>query len=142
MQSVASQVFPNALDGMASVLFRSHNPVYENGGQLRDFVWIDDCVDIIIWLLNTPNVNGLFNCGTGKARSFFDLTKAVYDAIGREVEIEYVDTPIEIREKYQYFTEAKMDRLKSVGYDKPYTSLEDGISQYVTKFLNTSDPYR
>jgi ADP-L-glycero-D-manno-heptose 6-epimerase len=142
MRSVVSQVFPNALDGTASTLFKSHNPAYENGGQLRDFVWIDDCVNIITWLLRSPDVNGLFNCGTGKARSFFDLTKAVYDAIGQNVEIEYVDTPVEIRAKYQYFTEAKMDRLDSVGYDQPYTTLENGIGNYVTRFLNTSDPYR
>lgn len=142
MRSVVSQVFPNALDGTASKLFKSHNSDYENGGQLRDFIWIDDCIDIITWLLKSPDVNGLFNCGTGNARSFFDLTKAVYDAIGRDVEIEYVDTPVEIREKYQYFTEAKMNRLGSVGYDKQHTTLEDGIRQYVSNFLNTSDPYR
>jgi len=142
MRSVASQVFPNALNGAASILFRSHHSKYENGGQLRDFIWVGDCVDVIIWLLNKPKINGLFNCGTGQARSFLDLTKAVYDALGKDVEIEYVDTPIEIRAKYQYFTEAKMDRLNAAGYDKPYTALEDGIKNYVSGFLNTDDPYR
>lgn len=142
MRSVISQVFPNAKDGAPSILFKSHHPDYEDGGQLRDFVWVGDCVDIIIWMLNTPDVNGLFNCGTGQARSFLDLTKAVYETLGQNVEIEYVDTPIEIRAKYQYFTEARMERLNAAGFDKPYTTLEDGIEQYVSGFLNTNDPYR
>ena len=142
MRSVVSQVFPNARDAMAATLFKSHNPDFEDGGQLRDFVWVGDCIDIIEWLLATPGANGLFNCGTGQARSFKDLTHAVYDALGQEAKIEYIDTPQEIRAKYQYFTEAKMDRLRAAGYDKPFTSLEDGVGQYVNDFLNTDDPYR
>jgi ADP-L-glycero-D-manno-heptose 6-epimerase len=142
MQSVVSQVFPNARDGKTATLFKSHNPDYEDGGQLRDFVWVGDCVNIIQWLLETPDVSGLFNCGTGQARSFKDLTHAVYGALGREPKIEYIDTPLEIRAKYQYFTEAKMDRLRAAGYDKPFSSLEDGVGLYVNDFLNTEDPYR
>jgi len=142
MRSVVSQVFPNARDGAKATLFKSHNPKYEDGGQLRDFVWVGDCVDIIMWLLETPAANGLFNCGTGQARSFLDLTRAVYDALGSEAKVEYLDTPVEIRAKYQYFTEAKMDRLRDAGYDKPFTTLEDGIGDYVSGFLNTDDPYR
>ncbi|MBC8339243.1 MAG: ADP-glyceromanno-heptose 6-epimerase [Rhodospirillales bacterium] len=142
MRSVVSQVFPNARDGGTATLFKSHNPDYEDGGQLRDFVWVGDCVDIVQWLLKTPGVSGLFNCGTGQARSFKDLTHAVYGALGQEAEIEYVDTPVEIRAKYQYFTQANMDRIRAAGYDKPFTSLEDGVREYVTGFLNTDDPYR
>ncbi|MEE9318155.1 MAG: ADP-glyceromanno-heptose 6-epimerase [Rhodospirillales bacterium] len=142
MRSVVSQVFPNARDGETATLFKSHNPDYEDGGQLRDFIWVDDCIDMIMWLLEKPDVNGLFNCGTGQARSFADLTKAVYGALGKKPKIKYVDTPPEIRAKYQYFTEAKMDRLRAAGYEKPFTSLEDGIGEYVGQYLNTDDAYR
>jgi len=142
MRSVVSQVFPNAADGASSTLFKSHHPDYADGGQLRDFIWVGDCIDVVMWLLDSPDVNGLFNCGTGKTRSFEDLTKAVYAAMGKEAEIKYIDTPVEIRAKYQYFTEAKMDRIRAAGYDKPFTSLEDGVALYVNDFLNTDDPYR
>jgi len=142
MRSVVSQVYPNARDGKPAVLYKSHHPDYPDGGQLRDFVWIGDCIDIIVWLLATPNVNGLFNCGTGKARSFEDLTKAVFGALGKKPDITYIDTPVEIRAKYQYFTEAKMDRLHAAGYDKPFTALEDGVEEYVKSFLDADDPFR
>ena len=141
-QSVVAQTYPHAKNEEAAVLFRSHHPDYEDGGQLRDFVWVGDCVDIIVWLLENDSVSGLFNCGTGKARSFADLVRAVYGAMDLEPLIEYIDTPIEIRDKYQYFTEAKMDRLRAAGYDKPMTELEDGIATYVRDFLDTDDPYR
>jgi ADP-L-glycero-D-manno-heptose 6-epimerase len=142
MQSVVAQVLPVARDGKAATLFKSHHPDYEDGGQLRDFIWVGDCVDIVMWLLDNPGVNGLFNCGTGKARSFADLAAAVYGALGLETMIEYVDTPEDIRDKYQYFTEARMERLHAAGYDKPMTSLEDGVGEYVNGFLTTNDRYR
>ena len=142
MRSVVSQVYPNAANGEPAVLYKSHHPDYEDGGQLRDFVWIGDCLDIVMWLLASPDVNGLFNCGTGKARSFEDLTKAVFSALGKEADIKYVDTPVDIRAKYQYFTEAKMDRIRDAGYDKPFTPLEQGIAEYVGSFLAADDPYR
>jgi ADP-L-glycero-D-manno-heptose 6-epimerase len=142
MRSVVSQVYPNAANGQPAVLYKSHHPDYEDGGQLRDFVWIGDCLDIVLWLLASPDVNGLFNCGTGKARSFEDLTKAVFSALGKEPDIKYVDTPEEIRAKYQYFTEAKMDRIRQAGYDKPFTALEEGVAEYVGSFLAADDPYR
>lgn len=142
MSSVVSQVYPRARAGDVAVLFKSHHPDYADGGQLRDFIWVGDCVDIVLWLLDNPSVNGLFNCGTGKARSFADLASAVYRALGREPMITYVDTPLDIRDKYQYFTEAKMERLRRAGYDRPMTELEDGVAQYVKGYLDTSDPYR
>ena len=142
MQSVVAQTYPHAANQEAAVLFRSHHPDYEDGGQLRDFIWVGDCVDIILWLLENQGVSGLFNCGTGKARSFADLVRAVYGALDREATIEYIDTPIQIRDKYQYFTEAKMQRLRAAGYDKPMTELEDGITTYVRDFLDTDNPYR
>ena len=141
MSSVVSQVFPIAAKGEACRLFKSHHPDYEDGGQLRDFIWVGDCVDIVLWLLENDQVSGLFNCGTGKARSFADLARAVYAALDKDAEIEFIDTPEDIRDKYQYFTEARMDRLIEAGYSKPMTSLEDGVTQYVQSFLNTDDPY-
>ena len=105
-----------------------------DGGQLRDFIWVGDCIDIVNWLLDTPSVSGLFNCGTGKARSFADLAAAVYRALGKEPNIEFVDTPEDIRERYQYFTEATMDRLRGAGYEKPMTELEDGVRSLCRRF--------
>ncbi len=142
MQSVVAQVYTSAAANEAAILFRSHHPGYVDGGQLRDFIWVGDCIDIVNWLLDTPSVSGLFNCGTGKARSFADLAAAVYRALGKEPNIEFVDTPEDIRERYQYFTEATMDRLRGVGYEKPMTELEDGVRSYVVDFLHTDDPYR
>lgn len=140
--SVVSQVYPHAAQNAHFNLFRSHSPDYKDGGQLRDFVWIGDVVDVIMWFLDNPQVSGIFNLGTGKARSFYDLAAAVYHALGREPNIRYIDTPVPIRGKYQYFTEAKMDRLRAAGYQKPFTELEDGITHYVKEFLSQDDSYR
>ncbi len=142
MASVVSQVYPVAKAGDACQLFKSHRPDYEDGGQLRDFIWVGDCVDIILWLLQNKEVSGLYNCGTGEARSFSDLAKAVYVALDKNPNIEFVDTPEDIRDKYQYFTEAPMARLRAEGYNAPMTALEDGVSTYVSQFLDQSDPYR
>ncbi len=140
--SVVTQIFPHAAAGAAAHLFRSHNPHYADGGQLRDFIWVDDAVQMMLWLLDHPKVSGLFNAGTGKARSFLDLANAVYRALGKEPQIRYVDTPVEIRARYQYFTEARMDRLRAAGYDRPFASLEDGVAVYVTRYLAAADRYR
>jgi len=142
MQSVASKVFTDASAGKTATLFKSHHPDYADGGQLRDFVWVGDCVDIVLWLLENPAVSGLFNCGTGQARSFHDLVTAVYVAMGKEPDIKFVPTPEEIRDKYQYFTQADMARLKAAGYAKEFTSLEDGVAAYVKDFLATDDRYK
>ncbi len=141
MASVVSQIHPTAVKGETCLLFKSHHPDYEDGGQLRDFIWVGDCVDIVLWLLENRNVSGLFNCGTGKARSFSDLARAVYAALDKNADIKFIDTPEDIRDKYQYFTQARMDRLIESGYTKPMTSLEDGVSEYVQKYLNADDPY-
>jgi ADP-L-glycero-D-manno-heptose 6-epimerase len=141
MASVVSQIHPTAVKGETCRLFKSHHPDYEDGGQLRDFIWVGDCVDIVLWLLENPNVSGLFNCGTGKARSFADLARAVYAALDKNADIKFIDTPEDIRDKYQYFTQARMDRLIESGYTKPMMSLEDGVSEYVQKYLNADDPY-
>lgn len=142
MQSVVSHIYPTAKAGKTAKLFKSHHPDYADGGQLRDFIWVGDCVDVVLWLLENPTVNGIYNCGTGKARSFADLAAAVYRALDQKARITYVPTPENIRDKYQYFTEANMDRLRAAGFDKPFTTLEDGIGTYVRQFLDATDPYR
>jgi ADP-L-glycero-D-manno-heptose 6-epimerase len=142
MASVAYHTHQRIKRGEKARLFRSHNPQYADGAQMRDFVWVDDCVDVLLWLYDNPDKQGLYNVGSGKARSFLDLTHAVYKALGRTPEIEWVDTPKEIRAKYQYFTEARIDRLRAAGYRKPTTSLEDGVGTYVRDFLEALDPYR
>jgi len=141
MQSVAARIWPDAKAGRPLSLFRSHHPDYADGGQMRDFIWVGDCVEVMLWLYDNPEVNGLYNAGTGQARSFADLAGAVCGSLGQEPEIEYIDTPEEIRERYQYFTEARMERLREAGYDAPFRTLEDGINQFVKGFLNTDDPW-
>jgi ADP-L-glycero-D-manno-heptose 6-epimerase len=142
MKSVVAQLFPRARQGEPARLFRSHRADVPDGGQKRDFVHVDDCVAVMLWLYDHPAVSGLFNCGTGQARSFADLAAAVYRALGREPAIEFVDTPIEIRDKYQYFTEARMERLSAAGYGRPPTPLEAGVQDYVRNYLAAPDPYR
>jgi ADP-L-glycero-D-manno-heptose 6-epimerase len=140
-RSVAHQVFCRIRDGGHARLFRSHRPDYPHGGQLRDFVWVGDCVAVVEWLLETPEASGLFNVGSGKARSFADLARAVYAAMNLTPEIEFVDMPEHLREKYQYFTEAKIGRLRAAGFTRPATELEDGIASYVRDYLLSADPY-
>ena len=141
MISVALKNFREISDDGKAVLFRSHHPDYPDGGQKRDFVWVGDCVDIALWLSETPGASGIFNVGTGRARTFEDLAKAVFSAMDREANIEFVDTPEAIRDRYQYFTEADMSRLRAAGYDRPATELEDGVASYVRDYLMTADPY-
>nr|MBC8159500.1 NAD-dependent epimerase/dehydratase family protein [Alphaproteobacteria bacterium] len=142
MQSVAAHIFPIIKDGSAAKLFMSHHADYADGGQLRDFVWVGDCVDLVLWLLDHPLTNGIYNCGTGQARSFADLAGAVFQAMGMNTRIEYIPMPENIREKYQYFTEADTARLRAAGFNKPFTTLEDGMAAYVRQFLDSADPYR
>ncbi|MEG3619884.1 ADP-glyceromanno-heptose 6-epimerase [Magnetovibrio sp. PR-2] len=142
MQSVVSHVYPVAAKGETCKLFKSHHPDYEDGGQLRDFVSVDDCVDLMMWLLDNPDVSGLFNCGTGEARPFKDLAAAVYRALDMDPLIEYIPTPEHLRDKYQYYTQADMSKLKAAGYDKAFTSLEDGVKAYVQNHLHAEDPFR
>lgn len=141
-KSVVAHIHPDARAGGPVKLFKSHRPDYADGGQLRDFVHVDDCARVVSWLLDTPSVSGLFNLGTGEARSFRDLAHAVFAALNRAPAIEYVDTPAQIRDKYQYFTQAEMGRLRAAGYTAPFTSLEDGVADYVRGYLEADDPYR
>jgi len=124
-----------------AVLFRSHRPDFADGGQRRDFVWVGDCVDVMLWLYRSPGVSGLFNLGTGRARTFADLATAVFHAMCRPPAIDYVDMPANVRDQYQYHTEARMQRLAAAGYNGPFTSLEDGVARYVRDYLAAADGY-
>lgn len=116
-------------------LFRSHNPNYKDGQQLRDFVYVKDVARVILWLMEHQPESGLYNVGTGQARSFYDLADNTFKAMGVETHIEFIDTPLEIRDKYQYFTEANMAKLRNAGYNNPFTTLEDGVREYVDYLL-------
>lgn len=142
MKSVIAQITPKIAAGEPAKLFTSHHPDYPDGGQLRDFVYVDDCVRVMLWLLETPKVNGIFNLGTGAARSFADLARAVFAALGKEERIEFIEMPEAIRDRYQYFTQARMDRLREAGYPDQFTTLEEGVRRYVKGFLTSDDPYR
>ena len=142
MQSIVAKNYAKAAKGETVTLFKSHHPDYADGGQLRDFVSVVDCVSVMLWLYDNSHVTGLFNLGTGKARSFADLIAALFTALGREAAIDYVDTPLEIRDNYQYFTQAEMSRLRAAGYHAPFLSLEDGIADYVNNYLAKDDRYR
>jgi len=140
-RSVAHQIHPVAARGDAFALFKSHRPGIADGGQMRDFVWVGDCVHATLWLLDNPQASGLFNVGSGRARSFLDMARAVYAACDRNASIVFRDMPEELRDHYQYFTQARLDRLRAVGYAWPFTELEDGVARYVRGHLATPDPY-
>ena len=116
-------------------LFKSHKPEYKDGEQLRDFVYVKDVVDICYWLMNEKPASGLYNLGTGKARTFKDLVTAIFKSLDKEPVIEFIDTPLDIRDKYQYFTEADMTKLRDAGYKEDFYSLEEGVETYVKNFL-------
>ena len=141
-KSVICHIFPNVKENKPVKLFKSYNANYKDGWQLRDFIYVNDVVDVIVWLLQNPKINGLFNVGTGTARSFYDLAKATWNALGLEEKVEFVDMPENIRDRYQYYTQANISKLRTAGYTKPMTSLEDGVNDYVTKYLNRDDIYR
>ena len=142
MASVVLHKVAQIRRGEAATLFRSDRPGIADGDQRRDFVHVDDCVAAILWLLENPQVSGLFNIGSGRARSFLDLTRAVFAALGEAERIEFVDMPAELRGRYQYFTEAPLDRLRAAGYAAQPTPLEEGVRRYVQDVLLAEDPYR
>lgn len=117
-------------------LFRSHNPNYKDGEQLRDFIYVKDLARVCMFLMRSRPQNGIFNLGSGKARTFKDLVSATFRAADKPEAIDFVDTPQDIRDKYQYFTEAEMGKLKSIGYDTPFTPLEKGVEEYITQYLS------
>ena len=141
--SVALHLFDQIQAGEPAKLFQSHNPDYPNGGQLRDFIHVDDCVDVMLWLYETETLaSGLYNVGTGSARSFHDLARAVFAGMSQSEQITFIPTPEHIRAHYQYFTEADMRKLRAAGYDKPFRTLEDGVQDYVRNFLMKGKAHR
>jgi ADP-L-glycero-D-manno-heptose 6-epimerase len=135
MASVVFHSFNQIKNNGGVKLFRSHRPDFKDGQQLRDFIYVKDLVDVCLFLMHKQPKSGLYNLGTGKARSFLDLAKAVFAALHLAENIDFVDTPVDIRDKYQYFTEANMTKLHKAGYEKPFTSLEDGVKDYVQNYL-------
>ncbi len=135
MSSVVFQAYNQIKSKGKMVLFRSHNPDYPDGGQRRDFIYVKDIVDVILFLIEERPQPGIYNLGTGSSSTFLDLVNFTFAAMSMEPDIEFMDTPEDIRDKYQYFTEAKMEKLRSIGYNRPFTSLEDGVSDYVRNYL-------
>jgi len=142
MMSVVARSFPLIQRGEPMKLFKSYREDYRDGGQLRDFVYVQDCVAVIHWLLDQPQVSGLFNVGSGKARSWLDLAHAMFAALGLGPKVEFIDMPAALIPKYQYFTEARLDRLRAAGYTAGFTSLEAGVADYIQTYLRAADPYR
>ncbi|WP_426408156.1 ADP-glyceromanno-heptose 6-epimerase [Bradyrhizobium ganzhouense] len=142
MMSVLARRFEDVKAGRVVQLFKSHRDGIADGDQRRDFIYVDDVVRVILWLLATPSVSGLFNVGTGKARSFRELMLAAYAALGTRPNIDYVDMPEQIRGSYQYFTESKVDRLHRAGYNGGFTTLEDAVKAYVADYLDRPDRFR
>lgn len=140
--SVICKRYPEVMAGASAKLFKSYHPDYEDGGQLRDFVYVKDCVDVMLWLYDNKDINGLFNVGTGEARSFKDLALALFAATGKPEKIQYTEMPETLKDKYQYFTEATMKKLRDAGYDKEFTSLEDGVRDYVQNYMSQKDQYK
>ena len=142
MASVLARQFDDVRQGRVMQLFKSHRDGIADGDQRRDFIYVDDVVRVVMWLLANPGVSGLFNVGTGKARSFRDMMLAAYAALGSRPNIEYIDMPEQIRGSYQYFTQAQVDRLHGAGYNGGFTALEDAVGLYVKGFLDTTDRFR
>ena len=142
MRSVLAKVFPEAKAGKPVRLFKSDRPDIAGGEIVRDFIYVEDAANVVLWLMDHPNVSGIYNVGTGKARSFTDMMRAMLWALGREPKIERIDIPPELAGRYQYFTEARMERLRRAGYDAPFTPLEAAVERYVQHYLDRDDPYR
>jgi ADP-L-glycero-D-manno-heptose 6-epimerase len=142
MMSVLARRFDDVKAGRAVQLFKSHREGIADGDQRRDFIYVDDTVRVMMWLLATPSVSGIFNVGTGKARSFKDLIAASYAALGATPNIEYIEMPEAIRGNYQYFTQSDGARLQRVGYNGGFTALEDAVDLYIKGFLDRSDRFR
>jgi ADP-L-glycero-D-manno-heptose 6-epimerase len=140
MASVIFHAFNQIKAGGRVKLFRSHKPGFNDGEQLRDFIYVKDVAEVMYWLFQqvkekNPVPNGLYNLGTGRARTFRDLVNAIFTSLGKQQVVDFIDTPEDIRDKYQYYTEADMNKLRDAGYTKPFTSLEDGVADYVKHYL-------
>ena len=141
MVSVIYKAFHQIQETGKVRLFKSYKKEYPNGGQMRDFIYVKDCVNVMWWLLENPSVNGIYNLGTGRARTWNDLIAAVFSSMGRKTNIQYIEMPESLRNQYQYFTQAQMDKLKKAGCHVNFSSLEDSVRDYVTNYLQNADPY-
>lgn len=141
MKSVIAKAFHQINETGKLKLFKSNRKEYEDGGQKRDFVYVKDCVRVIWFLLQNPETNGLFNLGTGQARTWNDLAKATFHAMGKPVNIEYIDMPENLKNSYQYFTQADMQKLRQAGYTEPFTTLEQGVKDYIQNYMMQPFPY-
>ncbi|MET4106392.1 ADP-glyceromanno-heptose 6-epimerase [Hymenobacter sp. UYP22] len=141
MASVILHAFRQVQETGSMTLFRSHNPQYADGEQQRDFVYVKDVVEVCLFLMQTRQHSGIYNLGTGEARSFLDLTLSTFAALGQTADIRFRDTPEDIRDTYQYFTEADMSKLRAIGYNRPFTKLEDGVMDYVRNYLVPGNYY-
>ena len=141
MRSVVCKAYRQIKDTGRLALFKSYRAEYPDGGQQRDFLYVKDAVGVMAWLLDHPDVGGLYNVGSGAARTWNDLASAIFTAMGRSAAVDYVEMPETLRAKYQYFTEARLTRLRAAGYDRPFLTLEDGVDDYVRTYLAGADPY-
>jgi ADP-L-glycero-D-manno-heptose 6-epimerase len=142
MMSLVAKRFDEAKAGEPIRLFKSYRAGVADGEQKRDFIYVDDAVAVVRWLIETPTVSGIFNVGTGQARSFRALMTAMCAALGREPTIEYIDMPVSIRDNYQYFTQAEIGNLRHAGFNADFTTLEEGVKRYVSCYLDRADRYR
>ena len=142
MMSLIAKRFDDAKNGRAIRLFKSHRDGIADGEQMRDFIYVDDAVAVLRWLIDRPAVSGIFNVGTGRARSFRDLVAAMFGALGSKPNIEYIDMPLAIRDQYQYFTQGEVENLRRAGYSAAFAPLENSVGHYVTRFLDRPDRYR
>ena len=140
-RSMVLKIYEEATKGVPVKLFKSENPDYADGAQLRDFMSVGDAINMLEWFMDTPEVSGLFNAGSGQARSFEELAQVVFAALGKEPNIKYVDMPTHIEQQYQYKTEANIKRLRNIGYDRPVLTLEQGVTDYIQSYLKKPDPY-
>jgi ADP-L-glycero-D-manno-heptose 6-epimerase len=141
MISVVKVKYDEIMAGGPARLFRSDVAGLQDGFQARDFIWVGDVVNVMLWLFDNPEVSGLFNLGTGRARTYLDLAHAVCDAAGKPRDVAFIDLPPALRGQYQSFTEARMDRLRAAGYSGQFTPLEEGIRRYVQDYLGAADRY-
>ena len=136
MRSVINKAYPGIRDNSVINLFKSYNPDYSDGEQLRDFVYIKDAINMILFFMDNTDINGIFNIGTGQARSWNNIAEALFKAAGKEPKINYIDMPLSLRDKYQYFTQADLNKLQSAGFTMKCCSLEDAIFDYITNYLS------
>lgn len=141
MASVVYHSFRQISDTNCMCLFKSHHPDFKDGEQKRDFIYIKDLINVLYWLMHHRKDCGIYNLGTGKAETFLELTESVFAVMGKELNISYIDTPEDIRDKYQYFTEASIGKLRSIGYKAPFVSLKEGIQDYIEHYLANNTYY-